>query len=138
MWITFRFLFRHFYNPCRPPMEIAVFFILHETFLRITNLILCCVTLETYEKLCSFFLFIWIGNFNGHLQWRSTHIYTHFRCHFSNIYCRKKISITFVEKYRTFYTHAFSVALYCMESCQALLLVNCVTSPDECNYQRWI
>jgi len=24
----------------------------------------------------------------------------------------KNISITFVEKYRTFYTHAFSVALY--------------------------
>ena len=32
------------------------------------------------------------------------------------------MSITFVEKYRTFYTHAFSVALYCMERCQALLL----------------
>jgi len=44
-------------------------------------------------------------------KWRSTHISTHVRYHFSNIYCRKNISITFVEKYRTFYTHAFSVAL---------------------------
>jgi hypothetical protein len=41
----------------------------------------------------------------------------------------KNISIIFVEKYRAFYTHAFSVALYSMVRCQALLLVNCVISP---------
>jgi len=35
---------------------------------------------------CSYRLEILITTY----RWRSTHISTHFRCHFSNIYCRKK------------------------------------------------
>jgi len=38
-------------------MEIALFCILHETFLRVTNLILSSLTLENFMKNCAAFSF---------------------------------------------------------------------------------
>jgi len=57
-------------------MEISLFFILRETFLRITNLILSSLTLDNCMRNCAASsIFIWIGNFNDHLQVK---IYVHF------------------------------------------------------------
>jgi len=72
-------------------MEITLFFILFETFLTITSPILSSLTLENCVKTVHLFpysyrLEILITTYN----WRSKHISTHFRCHFSNTCCRKK------------------------------------------------
>ena len=133
------FLFRHVYNPCRPPMEIALIFILHETFLRITKLILIVwhwrIVWETVQLFpYSYRLEILITTY----KWRSTHISTHHRCYLPNVYCRKKYFNYICREIQNILHPCFFSSTLLMEWCHALLLVNWVTSPDVCNYQRWI